>query len=153
MKCAGLGGVGYICNGCVSQTALLETSAKYELTSTSEVSTAVQVAFLVAGCTYKTYYKTLKHSLGIDAVEWHQFQSTIARMYPIVKLMVDTICEEANQEMKDMDHDELGSWSRAVTSADDTWFSQYECYIQHSKLLYWSSSLSQAPLSEWQRLS
>ena len=100
VKSAGLGGAvsfGYTCNGCVSQTALLETSAKYELTSTSEISTAVQVAFIVVGCTYTTYYKTLKHALGIDAVEWHQFQSTIARMYPIVKLMVDTMCEEAKQ--------------------------------------------------------
>ena len=127
VKSAGLGGavsIGYTCNGCVSQTALLETSAKYELTSTSEISTAVQVAFIVAGCTYTTYYKTLKHALGIDAVEWHQFQSTIARMYPIVKLMVDTMCEEAKQEMKDMDQDELGSWSRAVTSADGTWMTR-----------------------------
>ena len=83
VKSAGLGGavsIGYTCNGCVSQTTLLETSAKYELTSISEISIAVQVAFIVVGC---TYYKTLKPALGIDAVEWHQFQSTIALLWLI----------------------------------------------------------------------
>ena len=75
----------------------------------------------MAGCTYTTYYKTLKHALGIDAIEWHQFQSS-QPLYPIVKLMVDTMCEEAKHEMKDMDQDELGSWSRAVT--DGTWMTR-----------------------------
>ena len=42
-------------------------------------------------------------------------------MYPIVKSMLDEICEAAKQEMKDKKEDELGSWKRAVTVADGTW--------------------------------
>ena len=39
-------------------------------------------------------------------------------MFPIVQEMVERMCEEAKTEMKTMNQDELGSWSRAVTSAD-----------------------------------
>ena len=53
------------------------------------------IAFIVAGCTYMTYYKTLKHAIGIKAVQWCDFQSTIEMMYPIVKLMVDRMCGDA----------------------------------------------------------
>ena len=61
----------YNYNGCGKQEAHFETSSKNELYNTS-----VQVAFIVAGCTHTTYYKTLKHALGID-VQWTTFQSTI----------------------------------------------------------------------------
>ena len=123
VKSVGLGGaitIGYTCNGCVSQTAIFETSSKYELGSTNKISIAVQVAFIISGCTHITYYKTLKHALGIDAVKWRDFYSTIAMLYPIVKLMVDRMCEDAKNDMRHMDESELGSWSRAVTSADGT---------------------------------
>ena len=43
---------------------------------------------------------------------------TIEKMYPVVKAMVDDLCEVAKREMKDGD---LGSWKRAVTTADGTW--------------------------------
>ena len=42
---------------------------------------AVQVAFIVAGCTHATYYRALKLEL----------------MYPVVKGMVDKLCEEAKK--------------------------------------------------------
>ena len=86
MKSLGLGGaisITYACNGCASQWALFKTS-KYELGCATEISIAVQVAFIIAGCTHVTYYKVLKHALGIEGVSW-PFDSTIKRMYPIVK--------------------------------------------------------------------
>ena len=75
----GLGGavsVTYACNGCASQ---FETSSKYELGTTTEIGIATQVAFIyiIAGCTHLTYYKVLKHALGIEAVTSQTFQSTI----------------------------------------------------------------------------
>ena len=85
------------------------------------VSICVQVAFTVAGSTHMGYYKTLKHALGIDVVGPNAFMDTIRNMYPIVKSMLDEICESAKQEMKDKKEDELGSWKRAVTVADGTW--------------------------------
>ena len=36
----------------------------------------------------------------------------------VVKAMVDDLCEVAKQEMNDGD---LGSWKRAVTTADGMW--------------------------------
>ena len=42
---------------------------------------------------------------------------TIRGMYPIVKEMLDEVCEVAKQEMKDKNDDEFGSWKRAVTTA------------------------------------
>ena len=92
--------------------------------SSNDISIAVQVAFIIAGCTHITYYKVLKHALGIDAVSMPTFQSAIKKMYPVVKLMVDRMCDEAKLEMKCMDQRELGSWSRAVTSADGTWMTR-----------------------------
>ena len=99
----GLGGavsIKYNCNGCGKHEAHFETSSKNELYNTSDISMSVQVAFIVAGCTHTTYYKTLKHTLGIDAVQWTTFQSTIKRMFPVVQEMVDRMCEEAKTEMK-----------------------------------------------------
>ena len=54
-KRAGLGGaitIGYNCDGCASQQALFETSAKYELGSNTEIGMSVLVAFIIAGCTH-----------------------------------------------------------------------------------------------------
>ena len=83
VRSVGLGGtvsIGYNCTGCASQAAVFETSSKYELGDTTEVSMAMQVAFIIAGSTHTTYYKALKHTLGIDAVPWQNFQSTIRRL-------------------------------------------------------------------------
>ena len=65
--------------------------------------------------------KTPKNALGIEAVSAPAFMDTIYSMYPIVKAMLDDICETAKQEMKDKREDELGSWQSAVTVADGTW--------------------------------
>ena len=153
VRSARLGGgvsICYICNGCAQQAAIFETSSKYWLTSTSEkltganekpagkqlynasyrltsaneISSAVQVGFIAAGCIHMTYCEVLKHALGIDAVAWNTFQSTIEKMYPVVKLMVDRMCDEAKQEMKSMDQNKPGSWSCAVTSVDGTWMTR-----------------------------
>ena len=53
VKSVGLGGavsIGYNCTGCVSQTVVSKTSAKYELDNPTEVSIAVQIAFIIALC-------------------------------------------------------------------------------------------------------
>ena len=38
--------------------------------------------------------------------------------------MVDKMCSDAKDDMQRMDQNELGSWSRAVTSADGTWMTR-----------------------------
>ena len=42
-------------------------------------------------------------------------------MYPVVKAMLDDLCEVAKREMKEKNDGDLGSWKRAVTTADGTW--------------------------------
>ena len=112
----------YNCNGCGKHEAHFETSSNNELYNSSDISMSVQVAFIVAGCTHTTYYKTLKHALGIDGAQWTTFQSTIKRTFPVVQEMVDRTCEEAKTET--MNQDEFGSCSRAVTSADGAWMTR-----------------------------
>ena len=105
----GLGGavsIKYNCNGCGKHEAHFETSSKNKLYNTSDISMSVQVAFIVAGCTHTTY-KTLNHALGIDAVKWTTFQSTINRMFPVVQDMVDRMYGEAKI---DENHEPRGAW-------------------------------------------
>ena len=111
----GLGGVSIKYN-CSKHEAHLETSSKNKLYNTSDSSMSVQVAFIMAGCTHTTYYKTLNHVLGIDAVKWTTFQSTINRMFPVVQNMVDRMCGEAKTD-ETMNQEELRSCSHAVTFA------------------------------------
>ena len=116
----GLGGavkVYYGCDGCDISNVCFESSLKSELLTSSEIGAAIQVGFIVSGCMH-TYCKVLKLSLGLDAVCMDKFYSTITRVYPVVKEMVDEMCEEAKEEMKTMDEHTLGSWKQAVTSAD-----------------------------------
>ena len=49
------------------------------------MSVAVEVAFMVAGCTHANYYRALEQALGMDTVGPDTFMSTIVRMYPVVK--------------------------------------------------------------------
>ena len=63
-----------------------------------------------------TYYKVLKHALGIEAVSWSTFYLTIKRMYPVVKKMVDKMCDETKDDMRCMDQNE-------------TWFMESCCHI------------------------
>ena len=67
---------------------------------------------------HAVYYKTLKLALGIQAVSAPVF---IESMYPIVKSMLDKVCEAAKQEMKEKKEGELRSWKCAVTTAGGTW--------------------------------
>ena len=121
---SGLGGaisLLYACSVCAVKGAVFEASVKYPLGNMSNVSMSLQVAFIVAGCTHATYYKTQRHALGIKAVTEPVFRRTIELMYPVVKAMLDEVCEIAKQEMKEKHEDELGSWKHAVTTADGTW--------------------------------
>ena len=58
-------------------------------------------------------------ALGIQAVSKGVFLKTIEEMYPIHAL--DDMCKKAHQEMMQIPPEELGSWKRAVTTADGTW--------------------------------
>ena len=64
--------------------------------------------------------QVLKNALGIDAFTKPVLMDTIYTMYPIVKSVLDEMCEMAEQELKDKKDDELWSWKHAVIVADGT---------------------------------
>ena len=84
------------------------------------ISMATQVVFISAGCTDPTYKKVLD-ILGISAISFKAFMSTIQKMHPVVEGMVTEMCDREKERMKAMDQTKLGSWSKAVTCADGTW--------------------------------
>ena len=114
VKSTGMGGglsVCFGCDGCKVKLALFESFTRYENEPAynNDISVSVQVAFILAGSTHTTYCKTLQNALGMKTVNANMFYETIVK---------DDLCEVAKREMKDGD---LGSWKRAVTTADGTW--------------------------------
>ena len=121
----GMGGtatVAYICDGC---RCILELKVSSENTTlaNNDINLAAQVAFITAGCNYTTYCKALQ-LLGIKPVSSNYFMMTIETHHPIVEDLVNDMCEREKQRMKNMNQEELGSWSRAVTCADGTWMTR-----------------------------
>ena len=56
--------------------------------------------------------------LEIKALGMGTYIRTIEHMHPVVKAMLDEMCEAAKREKKE---DQIGSWKRAVTTANGTW--------------------------------
>ena len=124
VKRTGLGGallITYTCGGCNSQSVLFKTSSVNVASQTSEISRCVQVAFIISGATYATYFKTLHLALGIEVVSMPTFMATIKSMFPVVKEMLNEMCELAKNDMKKKADHDLGSWKCAVTCADGVW--------------------------------
>ena len=67
-------------------------------------------------------------------------------MYPVVKAMVDDLCEVAKQEMKEKNDGDLGSWKRAVTTADG----KPEAGTVRMPLSEWCTPVLPPPLPEGQ---
>ena len=108
----------HTCNGC-EQTLKLDT-CKIE-GSKSEIRCALQIAFIISGCTFTTYTSMLHHSLGIQTVYSDSYQDMIKYLYPIVEAMVDDACVKARDELKKKDPSDIDSWKKAVTTADGVW--------------------------------
>ena len=69
VRYSGLGAavsMSYGCDGCASKWVVLGSSMGRQ--TSTEISWAIQVAFIVAGCTHATYCKVLQHALGVQAV-------------------------------------------------------------------------------------
>ena len=67
---SGLGGtifLSYACSVCAVKGAVFEASVKYPLGNMSNVNMSLQVAFILAGCTHATYYKTLRQVSKLSA--------------------------------------------------------------------------------------
>ena len=71
----------------------------------------------MAGGTHVVYAKTLSHALGMKTVNRFTYLKTIKH----VSICQRGMCETAKTDMKAKNYHELGSWRRAVTTADGTW--------------------------------
>ena len=123
---SGLGGsarVEYICSGCRAEHLQFDSST-YVLDSRRHVSLAVALAFLLTGHTHSGYHNTLARGLGIPAIHHTTFYDVVKDSYMYIKRMLDNICSLAKDEMKCLSPDTLGSWHRAVTTADGCWLTQ-----------------------------
>ena len=73
----GLGGaisINCLCNGCKCKGVVFNSSYPYNMAPhINEIGMSVKLAFIIAGCTYATYYKTLQHALGTKAVSSSAF--------------------------------------------------------------------------------
>ena len=157
----GLGGaleVDIFCSGCDQRFEYASSPRIQPLPSTMPtpaVSLAMQVAFICAGCTHAQYHKVLGLGLGMKKMSSATFQRTLKLMYPVVKSMIDEACEEAKAEMKAKDPSELGSWERAVTTADGCWLTrglpQPKSYLFGTKLPHWCPLVLQTSMHEGKR--
>ena len=121
----GMGGatnITYRCNQCLN-SVYFQQATNSSIFGGNDISLAVQVAFITAGCTHATYAKILQ-LLGIEPVSSSTFMTTIKKLHPIVEQMVKEMCEREKNRMRNIDQDKLGSWKHAVTCADGTWMTR-----------------------------
>jgi len=113
---SGMGGgarVEYACSGC-SAGRLQFDSSTYVLCSRQYVtSLPVFLAFLLTA-----------RGLGIPVLHRSNFYSVVKDSYQYIKRMLDNLCTLAKNDMKELPGATLGSWLRAVTTANGCWLTR-----------------------------
>ena len=124
---SGLGGgarVEYACSGCRAEH-LQFNSSTFVLDSRRYVtSLAVSLAFLLTGHTHSGYHNTLARGLGIPVLHRTTFYDVVKDAYLYIKRILNKVCFLAKNEMKEKHNTTLGSWHRAVTTADGCWLTR-----------------------------
>ena len=127
VKLVGLGGaaiVKFACTGCTDRNLAFHSSVTIALSKRTVVSLALQVAFVIAGCTHAQYSKVLKQCMGVSSVSASIFYDTIKLIHPVVHNMLSEMCDEAKSEMRSLGPAVVGSWKRAVTTSDGVWLTR-----------------------------
>lgn len=120
----GLGGsmnVVFAYNGCELRTIKFCASALVESSKHRVVGLALAVAFFITGHGYAKFSKTLRQCLGISCVSKNPYYETIKLAYPKVTEIINGMCDEEKEGMKEVDGGQLGSWQRAVVTSDGVW--------------------------------
>lgn len=120
----GLGGsmnVVFVCNGCESRTVNFCGSALFEGSKRTVVGLALAVAFFITGHGYTKFTKTLRQVLGISCISKNPYYETIKLVYPHITDILNEMCEEEKDRMKELDDGELGCGKRAVVTSDGVW--------------------------------
>ena len=114
----------YDCTGCAERRVTFNSSIKHETENCTAVGLALQVAFICSGAMYSQYAKVLKNCLGMYCAGKSIYYRTLALMYPHVKGILDDMCEQAKETMKQKNDSELGSFKNAVTCGDAAWLTR-----------------------------
>ena len=127
-KCrlSGLGGaleMTFSCSGCAQRELNFKSSTDHE-TNQPVLGLMLQIAYVTAGCSYSRYHRSLELAMGMHIVSEHQFYQTLEFIAPVVKQLLDDVCEENRNDMKALDKNEMGSWQRACTEGDGTWLTR-----------------------------
>ena len=97
------------CQGCWTVRIDYKSSHLAQDSRQQLVSVALSIAFFISGHWYAGYRKTLGPLVVVDLA------------LPYIKSMLDEMCNEAKENMKEIAPDQVGSWSREVTCCDGCW--------------------------------
>ena len=120
----GLGGslnAVFMCNSCILRTVNFQGSALVEGSKRTVVGLALGVAFFISGHGFAKFEKTLKQFLGISCVSKKKYYDIVKLVYPHISAILDEMCEEKKNRMKEKDGAVLGSWKKAVVTSDGVW--------------------------------
>ena len=109
------------CCGCWTTEIDYRSSQLAQNSRRQIVSLALSLAFFISGHGYASYRKTLGRGLGLGVTSEKPFLEVIDLALPHIKNMLDEMCDDAKQHMKELSPDQIGSWSRAVTCCDGCW--------------------------------
>ena len=129
------------CSGCWLEEVAYKSSQLALDSRRQLVSLALSLAFFVSG-----YRKTLGKGLGLSVVSDKPYLYVIHVAFPYIKEILDEICDDVKNQMKDISPDVIGSWSCAVTTCDGCWqirgyFSQNCTFIIKKLSHRWSNIL------------
>lgn len=120
----GFGGtmnVTFACNGCKLPNANFYGSTLVEGSKRTVVGLALAVAFFITGHGYAKFSRTLRQCLGISCIFKNPYYETIKLVYLKVTEILNGMCDEGKDRMKDMDSGEMGSWKKAAVTSDGVW--------------------------------
>ena len=104
------------------QEGILYKSSQVSLDSRRQlVSLALSLAFVISGHGYAGYRKALGKGVGLGITSEKPFLEVIHLALPYIKAILDEMCDDAKHQMKQVSTDQIGSWSRAVTTCDSCW--------------------------------
>ena len=82
---------------------------------------ALGVAFFISGHGFAKFERTLKQFLGISCVSKNRYYDIVKLVYPHITAILNEMCEEEKNRMKEKDVAVLGSWKKAVVTSDGVW--------------------------------
>lgn len=111
----------FSCSSCEFRRINFEGSALVEGSKRTVVGLALAVSFFITGHGYAKFARTLRQCLGISCISKNSYFETIKLIYPAITDILDDMCEEEKERMRNLNRAELGCWKRAVVISDGVW--------------------------------